>query len=222
MWVGIHHPTTWAHCVNGVHDGIVIAYVWCEIEGFVVVASANDRAWGQHVNVIVSSELHRCIKSMKIQIRKRMKVDSQVGFGGADESRKFSFILALNVLQSHDSSSLFVYGCTELCFALDDDIRHAHLAAESRKEDNKLDRINVMCNDDKRSLHCFDEGNTVIQSIFDSGVFWSSILQGLSYGTECVTEITNLGLNLLLVCSGLHNVFKTSHLLLLCLWVVFV
>ena len=124
-----------AHCVNVVRDGIIVAYVWCEIEGLVVVASANDRAWGWHANIIILLELHRCIMSMKIQIRKRMKVDSQVGFGGADESCKFSLILTLNVLQSHDSSSLFVYGCNELCFALDDDVGHAHLAAESRKED---------------------------------------------------------------------------------------
>ena len=110
----------------------------------------------------------------------------------------------------------------KLCFALGDDVGHTHLAAESRKEDNKLDRINVMCNDDKRSLLCFDEGNTVIQSIFDRGVFSSSILQGLNSGTECVTKITNFGLNPLLVCSGLHDIFKMSHLLLLRLCTLFV
>ena len=38
-----------AHCVNGVHDSVVVA---CEIEGLVGVASANDMAWGWHTNVL--------------------------------------------------------------------------------------------------------------------------------------------------------------------------
>ena len=32
---------------------ITIAYIWCMVEGLVKVANANDRAWGQHMNVIV-------------------------------------------------------------------------------------------------------------------------------------------------------------------------
>ena len=42
-----------AHCVNGVRESIVIACVWCEIEGLMGVVSANDRVWGQHTNIVV-------------------------------------------------------------------------------------------------------------------------------------------------------------------------
>ena len=36
-----------AHCVNGVRDSVVIACVWCEIEGLMGVASANNGGWGR-------------------------------------------------------------------------------------------------------------------------------------------------------------------------------
>ena len=42
-----------AHCVNRVHDSVIIACVWCEIEGLMGVVSANDRVWGRHTNIVV-------------------------------------------------------------------------------------------------------------------------------------------------------------------------
>src|ERR1700683_3290338 len=42
-----------AYCINGVHDGIVVACVWCEIEGLMGAASVNDGAWGWHTNTVV-------------------------------------------------------------------------------------------------------------------------------------------------------------------------
>ena len=42
-----------AHCVNGVHDSVVIACVWCETEGLMGVVSVNDRVWGWHTNIFV-------------------------------------------------------------------------------------------------------------------------------------------------------------------------
>jgi hypothetical protein len=48
-------PTTGvgAYCINGVCNDIIIACVWCELEGLVKAERANNRAWGQHTNIVV-------------------------------------------------------------------------------------------------------------------------------------------------------------------------
>ena len=55
----------------------------------------------------------------------------------------------------------------ETSLAFYNDIRYTHLAAESGKEYNELNRINVVCDDNERGLLSFDEGDTVVQAIFD-------------------------------------------------------
>jgi hypothetical protein len=49
---------------------------------------------------------------------------------------------------------------------LDDDVGYTHLAAEGRKEDNKLDRINIVCDGDESCLLGFNKGNDMVQAVF--------------------------------------------------------
>jgi len=72
----------------------------------------------------------------------------EISLGGADEGGKFSLVFTLNVLESDDSGSLLMHDRTETSFTLDNDVRHAHLAAEGGEEDNQLDRVYIMCDDD--------------------------------------------------------------------------
>lgn len=92
---------------------------------------------------------------------------SQVGFGSADEVGKFALVLALHFLEGNDSSSLLVHNGTEASFALDDDVGDAHFTAQSRQENDQLDGIDVVSDDDKGSLLGFDEGDDMVQAIFD-------------------------------------------------------
>ena len=41
-------------------------------------------------------------------------------------------------------------------FALDDDVGHPHLAAESGEENDELDRVDVVRDDDERGFFGFD------------------------------------------------------------------
>jgi hypothetical protein len=40
------------YSINGVYNSVIIACVWCEIEGLVEVASVNDGALRQHANIV--------------------------------------------------------------------------------------------------------------------------------------------------------------------------
>lgn len=57
--------------------------------------------------------------------------------------------------------------CTETSFRFDDYIRNAHLAAKSRKEDNKLNGVDIISDDDKVGFLGFYEGYNMIKAVFD-------------------------------------------------------
>jgi hypothetical protein len=73
----------------------------------------------------------------------------EVGLGRADESGELTLILALDVLDAENGSSLLVNDRSETSLALDDDIRDTHFAAKSRKENDKLNGVNVVGDDDE-------------------------------------------------------------------------
>jgi hypothetical protein len=75
-------------------------------------------------------------------------------------------ILAANLLNRNDGRCLLVHNSAKAGLALDDNVRNAHLATERRNENHKLHRVNVMRNDNKRSLLCFDQRNNVIEAVF--------------------------------------------------------
>jgi len=56
---------------------------------------------------------------------------------------------------------------TETSLALDDGVGDAHLAAERRKEDDELNGVDVVGDEDKRSLLVLDEANNVVETVLD-------------------------------------------------------
>ena len=66
--------------------------------------------------------------------------------------------------------------------ALHDDVWHTHLAAESWKIHDQFDRVNVMSDHDKRCFFGLNEGNGVVQTIFDKERLLSVLEQRCEYG----------------------------------------
>lgn len=63
-------------------------------------------------------------------------IATQVNLGSTDKGRKFAFVLALDVLEGQHSSNLLVDNRAKTRLALNDHIGNAHLATESREEDD--------------------------------------------------------------------------------------
>lgn len=101
---------------------------------------------------------------------------SQVGLSGTDEGSELALILTLDILEGEDGGGLFVNNSTETGLALDNDVGDTHFAAKSRKEDNQFDGVNIVGNNHKRCLLCFNEGNAVVQTVLHEKrllVLWS-------------------------------------------------
>jgi hypothetical protein len=152
-----------------------------------------------HLSGLVATETSTPLTTMLVILV------GEVSLGGADESSELALILAPDILEGNDSSSLLVDDSTETGLALDNHIGYAHLATESGEEDNKLNGVNIMSNHHKRGLLCLNEGNCVVQAIL---------------GKEWLLRV--LGLSLLVLSSGLSDSIKASLLLLLSLRAVFV
>ena len=65
----------------------------------------------------------------------------------------------------------------ETSFTLHDDVRDAHLAAPGREEDDDLDGVDVVHDDDECGFLSFDEGDDVVEAIFDGEVSLESCSQ---------------------------------------------
>ena len=104
---------------------------------------------------------------------------------------------------------------------LDDNVRNAHLTAECRKEDDELNRVDIVCNYDKGCLLGLDQRNNVIQSVFRIYRFlcvlqWGSTrFDSQSVTGPCLLRVLTLG-------DGLGGSSETSLLLLLGLGAVLV
>ena len=111
----------------------------------------------------------RCWRATVERVRSQHEPDdnSQVRLGSADKSGKLTLVLALDVLDAEDSSGLLVHDRTQAGLALDNDVWHTHLAAQRRKEDHKLDRVDVVGDNDERRLLRLDEGNSVVEAVLD-------------------------------------------------------
>jgi len=81
---------------------------------------------------------------------------------------------------------LFVDDGAKACLALDDGVRDAHLAAESRKEDDELDGVDVVCDDDERGFLGLDESDDVVETVFDEKWFFGVLKMYRQYesGTD--------------------------------------
>jgi hypothetical protein len=97
----------------------------------------------------------------------REKTSSQICLGSTDECGQIFLVLAPDILQNKHRCGLLVNDGPQSRFAFHNDVWHTHLAAQSRQVYNQLDWVNVMSNDDKRRLLGFDEGNCMVQTVFD-------------------------------------------------------
>lgn len=111
---------------------------------------------------------------------------------------------------------------TKTGLALDNHIRHTHLAAKSRQEHDELNRVNVMGNDDKGSLLGLNKSNNVVQAVLDK----EGLLRILEQTSVHIEEIKEAGrytnLDLLVLGSSSSSSLETSLLLLLRLRAVLV
>jgi hypothetical protein len=100
---------------------------------------------------------------------------------------------------------------TETSLALDNDVWHTHLAAESWQEDDELNGVNVVGNEDERSLLVLNEADNVVQTVLgDVGLLGNILLLlalsdgggllgepllllGLGLGAVLVEELESLG-----------------------------
>lgn len=94
--------------------------------------------------------------------------------------------------------------CSETSLALDDGVRNTHLAAESGKEDNQLNGVDVVSNKDERGLLVLNEANNVVETVLDGvGLFGDVLLLlALSDGGGLLVEtllLLSLGLGAVLV-----------------------
>ena len=84
---------------------------------------------------------------------------------------------------------------TETGLALDDHVGYTHLAAESRKENDELNGVDIVGDDNERSLLGLDEGNAVVEAVLDE----EGLLGGLKMTTllsvvpsDCETTLRTL------------------------------
>lgn len=99
-------------------------------------------------------------------------------------------------------TNLLVDDGTETGLALDDGVGDTHLAAESWKEDDKLDRVNVVGDQDESRLLRLDEGDNVVETVLDDVGLLADVLLLLALGDGSGL----LGETLLLVGLGLRAV----------------
>lgn len=72
------------------------------------------------------------------------------------------------IVRARSGTYLLVDDRAESGLALDDGIRDAHLAAKSRQEDDQLNRIDVVGDDDKRSLLVLNEADNVVEAVLNN------------------------------------------------------
>jgi hypothetical protein len=85
-----------------------------------------------------------------------------------DELGELGLVLGADLGDGEDSSGLLVDDSSETGLALDNGVRDTHLLAERRKEDNELDRLDVVGDEDERSLLVLNQANNVVETVLDS------------------------------------------------------
>lgn len=121
---------------------------------------------------------------------------------GLHKLGQFTRISTFDLSQSKDSGGLLVNDSSETGLALDDGVRHTHLAAESGKEDNKLDGVDIVGNEDEAGLLVLNKTDDVVETVLDNVWLLTGILLLLAIGDGSGL----LGETLLLVVGGLRAV----------------
>lgn len=83
---------------------------------------------------------------------------------GGDELGELGLVLGADLGEGEDGSGLLVNDSSETGLALDDGVGNTHLAAEGGKEDDKLDGVDIVGDEDERSLLVLDKADDVVQT----------------------------------------------------------
>jgi len=85
-----------------------------------------------------------------------------------DELGELGLVLGTDLSDGEDSSGLLVDDSSETGLALDNSVRDTHLLAERGKEDNELNGLDVVRDEDERSLLVLNQANNVVETVLDS------------------------------------------------------
>jgi hypothetical protein len=83
------------------------------------------------------------------------------------ESLELGFVLLANLGEGNDRGSLLVGQCAETGLSLDNGEGDIKLAAQGRKPDDELDRINIVGDDDQLGLLLLNEGSDVLKTVLE-------------------------------------------------------
>jgi len=97
-----------------------------------------------------------------------------------DQLGELRLVLRSDLGQSNDGGSLLVHKSTESGLALDDGVWDTHLSAESWEEDDQLNWVNIVWNENQRSLLVLDETDNVVETVLDGIWLLADILLLLS------------------------------------------
>lgn len=101
---------------------------------------------------------------------------------GGDELGELVLVLGADLGQSKHGSSLLVNNGTEPGLALDYGVGNTHLAAESGEEDDELDGVDIVGDEDERSLFVLDETDNMVQAKLGGVGLLADILLLLALG----------------------------------------
>lgn len=80
------------------------------------------------------------------------------------EDLELRLVLLVDLGEGNDGSGLLVDESSETGLVLDNEEGDLHLTAEGRKPEDKLDGVNIACDEDEGSLLLLNEGGNVLQS----------------------------------------------------------
>jgi len=84
---------------------------------------------------------------------------------GRDELGELRLVLGADLGEGNNGGGLLVDDRAETGLALDDGVRDTHLLAEGRKEDNELDGVDVVGDEDERSLLVLNQADDVVETV---------------------------------------------------------
>lgn len=84
-----------------------------------------------------------------------------------DELGELVLVLGADLGDGEDSSGLLVDNSAETGLALDNGVRDTHLLAQRGKEDDELNGLNVVGDEDERSLLVLNQANDVVETVLD-------------------------------------------------------
>jgi len=84
-----------------------------------------------------------------------------------DELGELVLVLGADLSDGEDSSGLLVDDRSETGLALDNGVGDTHLLAKGRKEDNELNGLDVVGDEDERSLLVLDQADNVVETVLD-------------------------------------------------------